>query len=102
MWTQLPIGNDWTYWSSSGVVFNGSYFKIKQIQLGYTLPKSLTQKAHINNARLFVSFDDFITFSNYPGADPETATMSSSNAMGLDNGSYPTTRKIVAGISITF
>ena len=98
----LSVVNDWTYWSSSGVVFNGSYFKIKQIQLGYTLPKSLTQKAFINNARVFVSFDDYITFSKYPGADPETATMSSSNAMGLDNGSYPTTRKMVAGIAITF
>ena len=98
----LSVVNDWTYWSSSGVVFDGSYFKIKQIQLGYTLPKSLTQKAFINNARVFVSFDDYITFSKYPGADPETATMSSSNAMGLDNGSYPTTRKMVAGIAITF
>ena len=53
-------------------MFNGSYFKIKQLQLGYTLPKRLTQKVAIKDLRFFVSLDDFFTFSNYPGMDPET------------------------------
>ncbi|MCQ2159911.1 MAG: TonB-dependent receptor [Bacteroidales bacterium] len=98
----ISVANDWTYWSSSGVVFDGSYFKIKQIQLGYTLPTKLTKKALINKSRVFVSVDDWFTFTKYPGFDPETATTGNSTNMGMDNGSYPTARKIVGGITITF
>lgn len=99
----ISVVNDWTYWSSSGVIFDGGYFKIKQIQLGYTLPEKLLKKIFIKGVRAYVSFDDFFCFTkNYPGFDPETATTGSANGMGLDLGSYPTTRKIVAGINIKF
>ncbi len=99
----ISVVNDWTYWSSSGVIFDGGYFKIKQIQLGYTLPESLLKKVFIKGVRVYCSLDDFFTFTrNYPGFDPETATTGSANGMGLDLGSYPTTRKIVGGINIRF
>ena len=99
----LAVCNDWTFWSSSAMVFDGGFFKIKQIQLGYTFPEKLTKKIMINNARIFVSLDDYFTFTrNYPGMDPETATTSSSSGMGLDLGSYPTTKKLVFGVNITF
>ncbi|MCQ2135101.1 MAG: TonB-dependent receptor [Bacteroidales bacterium] len=99
----ISVVNDWTYWSSSGVIFDGGYFKIKQIQLGYTLPSSLLKKVFIQGVRVYCSLDDFFTFTrNYPGFDPETATTGSANGMGLDLGSYPTTRKIVGGINIRF
>lgn len=89
------------YWSSDAVVFNGSYFKIKQIQLGYTLPKNLTQKVFIQNARCFVSLDDFFTITKYPGLDPETAN-NGANGPGMDLGQYPTMRKVVFGVNLTF
>ena len=99
----ISVVNDWTYWSSSGMIFDGGYFKIKQIQLGYTLPEKLMQKTFLKGVRVYVSFDDFFCFTkNYPGFDPETATTGSANAMGLDLGSYPTTRKIVGGLNIRF
>ena len=63
----LAVCNDWTFWSSSAMVFDGGFFKIKQIQLGYTFPEKLTKKIMINNARIFVSLDDYFTFTrNYP------------------------------------
>ena len=97
------VKSDWWYWSSDNAsIFDGSYFKIKQIQLGYTLPANLTQKALISNLRLFVSLDDFFTISKYPGCDPETATTQSHNGMGYDAGTYPTTKKAVFGINLTF
>ena len=97
------VKSDWWYWSSDNAsIFDGSYFKIKQIQLGYTLPANLTQKALISNLRLFVSLDDFFTISKYPGCDPETATTGSHNGMGYDAGTYPTTKKAVFGINLTF
>jgi TonB-linked SusC/RagA family outer membrane protein len=96
------VATDWKYWSSSAAVFNGAFFKIKQIQLGYTVPRSLTQKVAVSDLRFFVSLDDYFTFTNYPGADPETASLNSSTARGVDSGSYPTTKKVVFGVNLTF
>ena len=96
------VATDWKYWSSSAAVFNGAFFKIKQIQLGYTVPRKITQKAAISELRLFTSLDDYITFTKYPGADPETASLNSSTSRGVDSGSYPTTKKVVFGVNLTF
>lgn len=96
------VANDWIFWSSSASVFNGSYFKFKQIQLGYTLPRNLTRKVMINDLRLYVSLDDFFTISSYPGCDPETATTGNSGTMGYDLGTYPTMRKVIMGVNLTF
>jgi hypothetical protein len=88
------------YGLSDAYVFDGSFFKIKQIQLGYTLPASLLEKVKLSNVRAYVSFDDFFTFTSYPGFDPETVGTGSN--MGLDLGYYPSSKKIVFGINITF
>ena len=96
------VANDWSFWSSDAAIFNGSYFKFKQIQLGYTLPVDLTKKALISNLRFFVSLDDFFTITTYPGCDPETATTGNYNGMGYDAGTYPTTRKVIFGVNLTF
>ena len=96
------VGTDWTFFSSSAAVFSGAYFKFKQIQLGYTLPASITKKAFINSARVYVSLDDYFTITSYPGADPETASMGSGYNRGFDNGQYPTSKKITFGVNLTF
>lgn len=110
-------------WQSDMLVYDGSYFRIRQLQLGYTLPKRLTEKIFMQNARVFVSLDDWFTFSSYPGGDPETATYGSSlmdpwakiysgtrevkdcgadRKLGQDYGSYPISRKLLLGISVRF
>jgi len=96
------VANDWYFWSSSASLFNGSYFKFKQIQLGYTIPANITKKVKISSLRVFASLDDFFTISSYPGCDPETATTGQYNGMGYDAGTYPTTKKAIFGINITF
>ncbi len=96
------VAQDRNFWGSSASMFNGAYFKIKQIQLGYTLPAKLTRKAYVKNLRFFVSLDDFFTFTKYPGMDPETATTSSSSGAGYDIGSYPTMKKVTFGATIGF
>lgn len=96
------VAHDRYFWSSSASMFNGAYFKIKQIQLGYTLPKKLTQKAAIKELRFFASLDDFFTFSSYPGMDPETATTSRNGGSGFDIGTYPTMKKFTFGASFSF
>ena len=89
------------YATSSALVYDGSFFKIKQIQLGYTLPTNLTKKVYMQNVRAYVSLDDFFTFTKYPGLDPETCTQEY-NCPGLDKGNYPNMRKLVLGLSVTF
>ncbi len=88
------------YFTSSASVYDGSYFKIKQIQLGYSLPVSLLKKICISNLRIYGSLEDFFTFTKYKGFDPEVTGVGS--ALGVDKGSYPTSKKVVCGISITF
>lgn len=97
------VATDWHFWGSSASMFNGAYFKIKQLQIGYTLPEEITRKALINKLRLYVSLDDFFTFTNYPGVDPETATVSTApQRAGFDNGTYPQSKKVTFGLNITF
>ena len=90
------------YASSTANLFKGDFFRIKQLQLGYTLPSQLTKKAAISNLRFYVSLDDFFTFTKYPGLDPETASTNNTSGAGLDWGSYPTMQKLLLGVNITF
>ena len=89
------------YACSSAMVYDGSYFKIKQIQLGYNLPKNLLKKVAINSLRLYVSLDDFFTITKYPGFDPE-ASANATSGMGIDKGSYPMAKKVVMGFNLEF
>ena len=89
------------YACSSAMIYDGSYFKIKQIQLGYTLPKNLINKIALSHARIYASLDDFFTFSKYPGFDPE-ASANATSGMGVDKGGYPTSKKVVLGVNIEF
>ena len=96
------VATSWDFFSSDACIFDGSFFKIKQLQLGYTFPRRLTQKILIDDLRLFVSMDDYFTFTKYPGADPETASYNNSTSRGVDSGSYPTMKKMVFGVNLTF
>ena len=93
---------EYKFWSSTANVFKGDFFRIKQMQLGYTLPSKLTKKVAISNLRLYVSLDDFFTFTSYPGLDPETASTNNTTGSGLDWGSYPTMQKVILGVNVTF
>ncbi|MBM6993011.1 MAG: TonB-dependent receptor [Prevotella sp.] len=89
------------YACSSAMVFDGSYFKIKQIQLGYSLPRRVVNKLALSSARVYLSLDDFFTFTHYKGFDPEASTNATSG-MGIDKGSYPISKKFVLGFNIEF
>jgi hypothetical protein len=90
------------FWSSSATIFKGDYFKIKQIQFGYTLPRKWLAKAGMNAVRAYVSLDDWFLFTQYPGFDPEAATTGSSTGRGLDKGNYPNAKKLMFGVNLSF
>ena len=81
---------------SNRYVEDGSYLRIKNVTLGYTLPKELSAKAKFSSARVYVSCQNLVTFTNYTGFDPEV----SSN--GIDLNVYPVTRTLSAGINLAF
>jgi len=89
------------YWISSDAVMDGSFFKIKQIQLGYTLPKTLCKKMYMSNLRVYSSVEDAFVFTSYPGFDPE-ASAGSTTLLGVDKGAYPNSMKVLFGINVTF
>ena len=96
------VSGDMNFWGSTASVFDGSFFKIRQVQLGYTVPQQWTKKVLINQLRMFVSLDDFFTFTSYPGMDPETATSGSASGRGVDIGAYPSMRKLMLGVNVSF
>ena len=96
------VSGDMNFWGSTAGVFDGSFFKIRQIQLGYTVPQVWTKKILINQLRMFVSLDDYFTFTSYPGMDPETATSGSASGRGVDIGAYPSMRKLMLGVNVSF
>ncbi|MBQ0045177.1 MAG: TonB-dependent receptor plug domain-containing protein [Bacteroidales bacterium] len=86
---------------SSLYVWKGSYFKIRQIQLGYTLPERLMKKVWVKQLRFYASLDNFLCLTNYPGIDPET-TITSDHTIGFDGGAYPNPKQIAFGLNLTF
>jgi len=86
--------------TSNGVVMDANYLKIKQIQLGYNFPKSVINRILIDQLRIYASLDDWFTFTKYPGFDPEIVGVGAS--MGVDKGNYPTSKKVVFGVNVTF
>jgi len=107
MWTGDGSTNDWfaptttdpfAYYSDM-MVFDGSYVKIRQIQLGYTIPSNISNKININNLRVYASMENYFTFTSYPGLDPVIGN-GDANSMGIDFGYYPTPKMILFGLSL--
>lgn len=87
---------------SSYYIEDGSYLRLNNITLGYTLPKHLTKKAHISNARIYCTLNNICTITGYDGYDPEVSATSSALTPGVDDSSYPRSKSWVIGMNLTF
>ncbi len=87
----------------SRFVEDGSFLRLKNVTLGYTLPDKLMKKAHIKKLRIYATGQNLGCLSNYSGYDPEVST-AGSNPMtpGLDWGAYPKSILITAGLEVKF
>ena len=72
--------------------YKGDYVKVKSLQIGYTIPKNLTDRIHMEGLRFFVSGENLFTFTSYPGQDPEIGT-----SVG-----YPLMRSVSGGVHVKF
>ena len=85
---------------SDWVIEDGSYVRLKNIQIGYTLPSALTKKITINNLRVFVAIQNLFTITGYSGLDPEMGHETSPLYNGIDVGYYPQPRTFMFGVSM--
>ncbi len=75
-------------WQSSDLmVYDGSYLRLKNIQLGYTLPENITRKVFVSKFRVYVAAENLATWTKYHGYDPEIS--SGGTSLGIDYGVYP-------------
>ncbi len=86
---------------------DGSYGRLKNIQLGYTLPKTFSNKILIEQFRIYVSAQNLFTITKFSGLDPEMQTSENSadegdRAVGIDWGTYPTSKTFLVGLNVTF
>lgn len=81
---------------SDRYIEDGSYFRIKNVTLGYTLPRNLFKKAHLEKIRVYASAVNLLTITQYTGFDPEVGTS------GIDNNVYPVTSTFSFGVNIGF
>lgn len=86
--------------ASDRYVEDGSYAKIKNIQLGYTLPKSIYKNSGFTQIRLYAQIKNAYTFTNYSGFDPEIS--SGVLDTGIDRGAYPQPRTWLVGVNVKF
>lgn len=80
---------------------NGNFVRLRQLQIGYTLPSSIMKKAMIDRLRIYVSGENLFTITKYSGIDPEFSTSSILNT-GVDKEIYPFTRSYIVGLQLTF
>ncbi len=96
--------------SSSRFVEDGSFFRLKNIQLGYSISEDVLKKTFLSSARLYLAAQNLFTITNYKGLDPElgideTQTQDGSKTtldIGIDRGRYPSSRTVSVGLDINF
>lgn len=92
-YARLRTGGDGTYVANDQYLYDASYLKLKNLQIGYTFPKEWVRKAYIDNLRVFVSGENLLTITDYPGVDPEIGS-------GLNI--YPISRQLSVGVNVSF
>ncbi len=95
------IGDGYNWQSSDLYVYDGSYFRLKNMQLGYTLPQVWTRKIAVQKFRVFVAVENLATWTKYHGYDPEISSGSTTSS-GVDFGVYPQARTWTVGFNIEF
>lgn len=100
IWTPVRVQR---WWLHSWAVEDGSYLRVNNVTLGYTLPRSLTQRAKISSLRVYATVNNLATITNYSGFDPDvTARRTDPLTPGVDFAAYPRSRTWVFGVNLNF
>lgn len=103
-------GTNWGY--TDRWLENGSFFRLKTLELGYTFPKAWVMKAKIQSVRIYTAMDNLFTLTNYKGYTPDLGVVDADGAgtsggsgvmtRGCDDGRYPSARTITFGLQVNF
>ncbi|RSK43772.1 SusC/RagA family TonB-linked outer membrane protein [Hymenobacter rigui] len=97
IWT--PTRN---YFLHSWAVEDGSFLRVNNVTFGYTLPKALTTRAHVQQLRFYVTLNNLYTFTRYSGYDPEVNTRRATPLTpGVDYAAYPRSRAFLFGLNLS-
>lgn len=89
---------------TSDAIEDGSFLRLNNVTLGYTLPKTLVERVNISSLRVYVTGYNLYTWTNYSGYDPEVDSRRAQGPMtpGVDFSAYPRSRSVIAGLNVTF
>ncbi|MBQ8386785.1 MAG: hypothetical protein IJX48_04980 [Paludibacteraceae bacterium] len=90
-----PLGSPTNTENSTRFIEDGSYLRLKNLQVGYTLPKNVTEKFRCSRLRFYLTASNLFTITKYSGYDPEVGS-------GVDYGNYPQSRTFTFGLNATF
>lgn len=80
---------------------DGSYLRVRNVELSYSFPKSLLGRLHLNDSRVYISGQNLVTFTGYSGLDPDIVGAANINLEpGVDTGNYPSSRIITIGVNV--
>ena len=96
---RLALGHATNWQVSDLYVHDGSYLRIKNLTLGYTLPTNLTKKFFVSRLRFYVMAENLVTWTKYHGFDPEIS--SGATSLGIDRGVYPQARTWTVGVNLS-
>ncbi|SDG15547.1 SusC/RagA family TonB-linked outer membrane protein [Epilithonimonas hungarica] len=103
LWSLSNTNTQTITYPSSYYVEDGSYLRIAQLTLGYSLPKNFLRDIMVTNARIYVTVNNLATITGYSGFDPEVSAASGvAVTPGYDSSTYPRSRSYVLGINLTF
>ena len=81
---------------------DGSYLRIRNVQIGYVLPKGISEKFGSDYVRFYIAANNLFTITNYMGYDPDIGAAQGALSNGIDYGFYPQARTIMGGVNIKF
>ncbi|WP_083634523.1 SusC/RagA family TonB-linked outer membrane protein [Saccharicrinis aurantiacus] len=101
----MPLGTEYSRsFITSQYIEDGSFFKIANMTLGYTVPSNFANKLKLSSLRFYVGATNLLTITGYSGLDPEgsSSAVDSDSQAGIDNFSYPLVRTFTGGLKVTF
>ena len=105
MWTPFSMGNASPYFHSWAVE-DGSFLRLNNLSIGYSLPKKWISKGFMTKFRIYATVYNAFVWTNYSGYDPEVSTTRNSGynqlVPGVDYSAFPKSRSFTAGVNVTF
>lgn len=100
LWSPSTSAN--SFYPHTWAIEDGSFIRLNNVTIGYTIPASLTRKAKIQRARFYVTANNLYVWTNYSGYDPEVSTRRNAGTTpGVDYSAYPRSRSYIFGVNVS-